>query len=193
MLNHAIKYLINESIICPLLFIEHLIQAILRYRSRSSHQPINSTRILPSNHTASILCQCPSHRAIHFYIYGKVERSTQSCVSMPFLSGYPFLRSDSEKPENRSQHVSMPFLSGYPFRLQFTLHCVPLDEGVNALPIELFISTQDYNTIIFFAFRCQCPSYRAIHFYKFHQPAGAFILYPCVNALPIGLFISTKG
>ena len=63
----------------------------------------------------SKVCQSPIYRDTHFYI-GKdpVALYLNDDVSIPYLSGHPFLHTASAVC-NSNSNVSIPYLSGHPF------------------------------------------------------------------------------
>ena len=138
-------------------------------------------------------------------------------VSIPYLSGHPFLRRRSRQQGNRrrscvnplsigtpistdhpsmgrkSTHnpVSIPYLSGHPFLRSRVERMSRVPDCVNPLSIGTPISTLKNRRYKMYDMMCQSPIYRDTHFYAPTPDPASAPDQECVNPLSIGTPIST--
>ena len=111
-------------------------------------------------------------------------------MSIPYLSGHPFLRVVEKATVNPVSIVSIPYLSGHPFLpLWSYLYWHLLLVCVNPLSIGTPISTHFHKELRALShIVCQSPIYRDTHFYMKNE---YIVVTGCVNPLSIGTPIST--
>ena len=143
-----------------------------RVNPLSIRTPISTALEFPEE-TPVEMCQSPIYQDTHFYIGAKSRRYTPrwQCVnplsirtpistegkyvnttmvnipvSIPYLSGHPFLRVNYQSSEHCYSQVSIPYLSGHPFLRDRKTSC-------------------NYRTSV----SCQSPINQDTHFYQIMQ------------------------
>ena len=140
-----------------------------------------------------LLCQSPIYRDTHFYSCGRHWRlSSVQCVSIPYLSGHPFLHLDIGLIRTVTPTCVNPLSIGTPISTKIILNLIVIKIiSVNPLSIGTPISTGGQKMKKTSIERlCQSPIYRDTHFYC-RQKGTLKQLVGCVNPLSIGTPIST--
>ena len=90
-------------------------------------------------------CQSPIYRDTHFYGTKWIKQPYKTdIVSIPYLSGHPFLRNNIRGNYHDSIFVSIPYLSGHPFLQDTMIFLIVLAVCVNPLSIGTPISTEQF-------------------------------------------------